>query len=33
MPRSGVVKLPKLLSATAIDHRGAAQYGQNSAPM
>ena len=25
--------MPNLLSATAIDHRIAAQYGQNSAPM
>jgi hypothetical protein len=33
MPRSGMLKVPNLLSATAIDHRSSAQYGQNSAPM
>src|ERR1700727_345424 len=32
MPCSGE-SVPNLLSATAIDHRMAAQYGQNSAPM
>ena len=33
MPRSGVVNEPNRLSATAIDQRSSAQYGQNSAPM
>ena len=33
MPRSGVVNVPNRLSATAIDQRSSAQYGQNSAPM
>src|SRR5450755_130340 len=33
MPRIGVLSVPNLLSATAMDHRIAAQYGQNSAPM
>ena len=32
MPYSGV-SVPKRLSAMAMDHREAAQYGQNSAPM
>jgi hypothetical protein len=33
MPCSGMLKVPNLLSATAIDHRSSVQYGQNSAPM
>ena len=33
MPRNGVINAPNLFSATAIDHRIAAQYGHHSAPM